>query len=213
MEEVRPSTDRPMELYKRPMDLIGSAVLLVLTFPLTGLIALLIKLDSAGPVIYRQIRVGKDGTLFEILKFRSMVCGADEGIDLHLNNNPDLRLGWERFQKLLHDPRLTRIGRVLRRLSLDELPQLWNVIRGEMSLVGPRPIFPDQRPLYGRAIDEYIQMRPGMTGLWQVSGRNRLSFSERVRCDVDYHRRRSLWLDIRILARTAWVVLSREGAF
>jgi lipopolysaccharide/colanic/teichoic acid biosynthesis glycosyltransferase len=198
---------------KRLSDVVLGGALLLVALPLMGVIAILIRRDSAGPILIRQIRVGLGGVGFTMLKFRTMRPGADEDLEDVLTRNPDLRLTWEQFQKLLHDPRLTAVGRGLRRYSLDELPQLWNVVRGEMSLVGPRPFLPEQRGFYGEAFDGYARVRPGMTGLWQISGRNRLSFEERVALDAVYLQRRSLWVDLVILARTIAVVARATGAF
>ncbi len=198
---------------KRLLDVVLGGALLLIVLPLMGVIAILIARDSAGPILIHQIRVGLGGVGFTMLKFRTMNPGADEDLEDVLTRDPELRLTWEQYQKLLHDPRLTTVGRWLRRYSLDELPQLWNVVRGEMSLVGPRPFLPEQREFYGAAFDEYARVRPGMTGLWQISGRNRLSFEERVALDAAYLQRRSLWLDLVILARTVGVVARATGAF
>jgi len=148
-----------------------------------------------------------------LLKFRTMWSGAESRLEAILRDNPELLQDWEKYQKLKDDPRLTRVGRVLRRFSLDELPQLFNVLRGEMSLIGPRPILPSQRDEYGPAFVRYIRVRPGITGLWQVSGRNLLTFVERVRMDNDYLDRWSPALDFTILARTLWVVIKGQGAY
>jgi lipopolysaccharide/colanic/teichoic acid biosynthesis glycosyltransferase len=146
-------------------------------------------------------------------KLRTMRASSDAALEQAFQDDPGLRLTWELTQKLYQDPRLTRAGRWLRRFSFDELPQLWNVIVGDMSLVGPRPILPAQVEAYGEAIAEYFQVLPGMTGLWQVRGRNLLSFAERVELDQDYLRLRSWWLDLWILARTIWVAVRGVGAF
>jgi lipopolysaccharide/colanic/teichoic acid biosynthesis glycosyltransferase len=142
-----------------------------------------------------------------------MIPNADAVLGAYLDTNPDIRRDWELRQKLSNDPRITRPGKWLRRYSIDELPQLLNVLRGEMSLVGPRPIMENQVRQYGDKIATYYSVRPGLTGLWQVSGRNLISFEERARYDLHYVRNWSIWLDIYILARTIWVVFSREGAF
>ena len=181
--------------------------------PVLGIVALLIRLDSPGPVLFYQWRVGFRGEWFRILKFRTMVSNADEILGHYLEGNPMQRLNWEQFQKLWEDPRLTRVGRFLRKYSLDELPQLWNIIKGEMSLVGPRPFFPEQCQAYGPAYACYIRVRPGLTGLWQVMGRNHTSFIERANWDVYYISHWSLRLDIDILIKTIRVVLSGNGAF
>ncbi len=200
-------------LLKRALDVAVAALGLLLASPLLLTLAVLIRLDSPGPALYRQWRVGRGGRLFRMFKFRTMRQGAEGDLARLLQGDPRARLTWEQWQKLVHDPRLTRLGRWLRRTSLDELPQLWNVLKGDMSLVGPRPILPSQRALYGPAMAGYIQMRPGVTGLWQVSGRNRLSFDERVALDQRYLAERGLRMDLWILLRTVVVVLRGEGAF
>ena len=198
---------------KRGMDLIIASSLLILCLPLFLLLATLIKLDSPGPVLFRQTRVGREGWLFEIIKFRTMFCRGENTLDTILRGQRNQKLSWAKYQKLWDDPRLTRIGRILRRCSLDEMPQLWNVIKGEMSLVGPRPILPEQISIYGQTLSVYKLFRPGMTGMWQINGRNLTSFGERVDWDTYYIRNWSLWLDIRILFRTVGKVLTAEGAF
>jgi lipopolysaccharide/colanic/teichoic acid biosynthesis glycosyltransferase len=195
------------------MDVGLATVALLLGAPLFVGLAAWVKLDSPGPVLFRQIRLGKGGKPFVMLKFRSMALNGQPILDTHLLANPAARLSWTQFQKLMDDPRLTRAGRVLRRLSLDELPQLWNVLRGEMSLVGPRPCLPEQKDFYCEHFYWYAAVRPGMTGLWQISGRNRLSFAERVRLDVQYVRAWSLGGDVKILVRTVGAILRRDGAF
>ncbi len=198
---------------KRVLDVLAAAVGLILGAPLLLLVAGLIRLDTGGPVLYWQRRVGRGGRTFWMVKFRTMRVGAEGDLEPMLEGDPDARATWEQWQKLYQDPRLTRTGRWLRRTSLDELPQLWNVLKGEMSLVGPRPILPFQRAAYGQALANYSQALPGMTGLWQVSGRNRLSFAERVALDRRYVQERSLRLDLWILLRTVAVVLRGSGAF
>ncbi len=196
-------------LVKRGMDVAGAIVGLTLGAPILGLIALAIRLDSPGPVIFRQTRVGKDGRTFEILKFRSMREGAEEEQSRLLDMNEADGL----FFKIRDDPRLTRVGRFLRRHSLDELPQLWNVLRGEMSLVGPRPNTPTEVRRYTEWHRKRLEALPGMTGLWQVSGRSLISFDEMVLLDIYYIENWSPWLDLKILARTIPQVLFGEGAY
>lgn len=198
---------------KRGLDLLLGAIASLLTLPLSLAIAVWIKLDSPGPVFYRQSRIGRYGKPFSVFKFRTMVQEADRVLEKYLESNPALRLEWDATQKLKDDPRITRAGKILRRLSLDELPQLINVLRGEMSLVGPRPCMPQQIELYGHVFELYKRVRPGITGLWQVSGRNETTYAERVRLDEYYVRNWSLWLDIYIMIRTIWVVLRRDGAY
>lgn len=198
---------------KRAVDLcliLGTAAL---ALPFVLLIAAAIKLTSAGPVFYRQSRYGRNGATFTAWKFRSMVRNASDVLARHLETNPALRREWERDHKLRRDPRVTAVGRFLRRTSLDELPQIWNVLLGEMSVVGPRPIVADEIPLYGEAYDLFTQVRPGITGLWQVSGRNDLTYEKRVYLDTYYIRNWSPWLDLYILARTVAAVATARGAY
>ena len=198
---------------KRAIDVIVASVGGLLISPLLLVIALLIKLDSPGPVLYGHTRIGQGGRWFKAWKFRTMVKNADQVLKEYLEKHPELREEWERDQKLRNDPRVTRVGRLLRKSSLDELPQLWNVLRGEMSLVGPRPIVQDEVRKYGEKFALYAKVKPGMTGLWQVSGRNNTSYEERVSLDAYYVHNWSFWLDLYILARTLWVVISRNGAY
>jgi Undecaprenyl-phosphate galactose phosphotransferase WbaP len=198
---------------KRVLDLTLTIVGGILILPLIALIALWIKVSSAGPVFYSQRRIGRGGTEFRAWKFRSMVQNADEVLEEYLNKNPDLQEEWERDHKLRNDPRVTRAGQFLRRTSLDELPQLWNVLKGEMSLVGPRPIVQAEVSRYGVSFDLYTRVKSGLTGLWQVSGRNDTSYDERVDLDTFYVRNWSVWLDLCILFRTIGTVLLRKGAY
>ncbi len=173
--------------------------------------AVLLRCEG-GPIIFRHRRVGRDGKPFDCLKFRSMVPDADRVLRELLERHPELKAEWLRDHKLRDDPRITAAGRFLRRTSLDELPQLWNVIRGEMSLVGPRPIVHEELLRYGRCASKYLSARPGITGLWQVTGRSNTDYRRRVVLDVYYIRRQSLLLDLYILAKTTRVVLGRHGA-
>lgn len=200
-------------LAKRILDIGLSSLGGLLLLPLLGLIAILIKLDSPGPVLYGQWRVGQGGRWFRVWKFRSMVKDADKVLKEYFEKHPELREEWELYQKLRDDPRVTRVGRILRQTSLDELPQLWNVLRGEMSLVGPRPLPQHSVEKYGEEFAFYIKVKPGITGLWQVSGRSDTTFQEHVNLNTYYVRNWSLWLDFYILARTVWVVLTRKGAY
>lgn len=196
-------------LIDRLITLMGGLIVL----PFIILIALLIRLDSPGPILYGQIRIGQNGESFKAWKFRSMVRNADLALESYLETHPELRASWERDHKLRNDPRITRVGRFLRQTSLDELPQLWNILRGEMSLVGPRPIVDEEIQRYGEKFGLYTKVTPGLTGLWQVSGRNNLEYEERVSLDAYYVRNWSVWLDLYILIRTVWVVISGEGAY
>jgi Undecaprenyl-phosphate galactose phosphotransferase WbaP len=200
-------------LLKRGMDLLGSTVGLLLFAPFTPLLFLAIKLDSPGPVFYTQPRLGKNGKTIQIYKLRTMVLNADQSLEDHLKDNPAAREEWDQHQKLTHDPRITRIGYFLRKFSIDEMPQMFNIFLGEMSLVGPRPIMTNQVALYGEHLEAYQSVRPGLTGLWQVSGRSGTTFKERARFDLYYVRHWSIWLDIYIVLRTVWVVLKKDGAY
>jgi exopolysaccharide production protein ExoY len=198
---------------KRVIDVALAGPGLVLALPVLLVIALAIRLDSGGAVLFRQLRVGRGGRLFPMLKFRTMRSGAEALLQERLGDDAAAAGAWRDYQKLAGDPRVTRVGRFLRRHSLDELPQLWNVLRGDMTLVGARPILPDQSAEYGPALVEYTRTTPGLTGLWQVSGRSRLSFRERVARDERYRRVCSFGMDIRILLRTIVVVATRDGAW
>ncbi|CAN0603846.1 unnamed protein product, partial [Ectocarpus sp. 12 AP-2014] len=194
---------------KRCIDV--ALVLLSLPFvlPFLALVSLAIVLSDGGSPLFKQERIGKDGRRFQIWKFRSMVVDAESQLDRHLNENPAAKAEWENKQKLSYDPRCTAVGRLLRRTSIDELPQIFNVLSGDMSLVGPRPMLPSQQALYpGQA---YYKMRPGMTGAWQVTSRSTSDFSDRAAYDDQYNTRLTLVQDLSILARTVGVVLRGTG--
>lgn len=193
---------------KRALDVTFIILALPVALPLLVLMALLAALDGASP-FYLQKRVGRGGRIFQMLKIRTMVPDADALLESYLESNPAARQEWEETQKLKADPRITRFGRFLRKTSLDELPQLWNVLIGEMSIVGPRPMMLDQQVLYpGRA---YYRLRPGITGPWQVSDRNHGTFAGRAKFDSDYEANLSLATDLSILVRTVSVVIRRTG--
>jgi Undecaprenyl-phosphate galactose phosphotransferase WbaP len=198
---------------KRAVDLCIIAAGAIIAIPVMLAISLCIKLTTSGPVFYGQRRLGVGGRPFFAWKFRTMVENAGDVLENCLRTDPALSSEWDRNHKLKRDPRVTLVGRFLRRTSLDELPQLWNVLRGDMSIVGPRPIVPAEIPRYGRAYELYQKVLPGLTGLWQVSGRNNLSYAERVECDIYYIRNWSPWLDLYILARTVVAVLMARGAY
>jgi Undecaprenyl-phosphate galactose phosphotransferase WbaP len=198
---------------KRAVDLFGTVVGGLLISPLLIAIAVLIKLDSSGPVFYGQLRPGAGGKNFRCWKFRTMRVDAESYLSELLQNDKDLRAEWERNHKLRDDPRVSRIGSFLRKSSLDELPQLWNVLRGEMSLVGPRPALTEEIPKYGEVYELYKRMRPGITGLWQVNGRGDISHEERIAIVAYYVNNWSVWLDIMILIRTVRIVILGRGAF
>jgi Undecaprenyl-phosphate galactose phosphotransferase WbaP len=201
------------QILKRLMDMMLVIFGGILSLPLIGLIALLIRLESPGKSFYCQKRVGRDNKEFRVWKFRTMVLDAEQILERCLCESPDLREEWEASHKLKNDPRITHVGAILRRTSLDELPQLWNVFIGEMSLVGPRPIVKEEIKNYQETFRLYTQVLPGMTGLWQVSGRSDTTYDSRVRLDEYYIRRWSIWMDIYVLIRTFWVVVKRSGAY
>jgi exopolysaccharide production protein ExoY len=192
---------------KRVVDVVVAAALTFLLSPLLLLTAIAVKLCMGGKVIYRHRRVGFAGRSFDCLKFRTMIANGDEVLARYLSDNPAAAEEWLRTRKLANDPRVTRFGRFLRKTSLDELPQLLNILRGEMSCVGPRPIVTDELERYGIHAHEYLRARPGVTGSWQVSGRNQVSYGERVMLDAEYVRKWSIAADMVILARTVPAVL------
>jgi lipopolysaccharide/colanic/teichoic acid biosynthesis glycosyltransferase len=200
---------------RRTLDIGVAAVVLLLMAPVIAVVALTVRLSSPGPVFFRQRRLGRSMRPFTVLKFRTMRADADSALHRDYvrsligtdapENPPD------NLYKLVVDPRVTRVGRVLRSWSLDEVPQLWNVLRGDMSLVGPRPVIEYEVEQYPDWYLRRFAVKPGLTGLWQVSGRNERTYEEMIRFDVEYAERRSLWMDLRILARTAIVVMRRQG--
>jgi Undecaprenyl-phosphate galactose phosphotransferase WbaP len=198
---------------KQAFDVVVCSLLGLVLTPLLLCLYVAIRITSPGPALYGQRRVGYGGTEFTVWKFRSMVLNADTVLSGHLDANPEMRAEWHRDQKLKNDPRLTRVGRMLRKTSLDELPQLWNVFRGEMSLVGPRPIVEAEIAKYGGSFDSYVRVRPGITGFWQISGRNATTYPERISYDEYYVNNWSIWLDLYILFRTIKTVVSCEGAY
>lgn len=197
----------------RACDIAGSALALLLAAPLMALIALAVALTSPGPILFAHRRIGRDGQHFSCLKFRTMVTDADAQLNALLDCDPVARAEWQSSHKLRRDPRVTPIGRFLRRTSLDELPQLFNVLIGEMSLVGPRPIVEAEIARYGRHFALYCQVRPGVTGLWQVQRHAATSYRRRVAFDVAYARTRSVRLYLVILVRTVPAVLIGRGAW
>ena len=201
------------QFVKRTVDIFVAGVGLTLGAPVFAVLALWIKLTSSGPVLYGHTRISRDGKRFKVWKFRSMVTNAEEVLKKHLSESYVLRDEWEATHKLQKDPRVTTVGRFLRKTSLDELPQLWNVLVGEMSLVGPRPIVEHEIERYQCTFKSYIRVRPGITGFWQVSGRNLTTYERRVELDEFYVRNWSVWFDLYILVRTVKTVLLREGAF
>jgi lipopolysaccharide/colanic/teichoic acid biosynthesis glycosyltransferase len=198
---------------KRAFDIVVALILLVLTLPFAILAALAIILETRGPIFFGHVRIGKGGARFRLMKFRSMVTDSEAVLARHLEAHPDHRAEWLERHKLRDDPRVTRIGRILRRLSMDELPQLFNVLSGDMSMVGPRPITAEEAPRYGRVFLLYTRVKPGLTGLWQVSDRREGSYRERIELDLEYIRTRTLAMDLVVLVKTIRVVLFGHGAY
>ena len=196
----------------RLVDIAIALLALVVLAPLLAAVALAVGLSSAGPVLFAHRRLGRGGRTFACLKFRTMVIDADARLHLLLANDPVARAQWQKDHKLRHDPRITCIGAFLRKSSLDELPQLFNVLAGSMSLVGPRPIVAGEVARYGNRFADYCKVRPGITGLWQVSGRSNTSYRQRVAMDVLYVRQRSLRLNGMIIAKTIPAVMLQRGS-
>jgi exopolysaccharide production protein ExoY len=197
---------------KRGIDIFAALVFFTVFLPLYVAVAIGVRWSSHGPALYSQSRVGQHGRTFRFYKFRSMVVDSDEVLTSFLDSDSSAKSEWDQYQKLTNDPRITRFGRFIRKTSLDELPQFWNVLKGEMSLVGPRPCMPGQERFYGRHWATYCALKPGLTGLWQVSGRNKLTYEQRVRLDARYAKEWSLWLDAKILLKTVKVVLTNDGS-
>lgn len=203
---------RTSRFLKRVFDIVGAGSIIVLLSPMLIILSYLVGRDG-GNAIYGHERIGRDGHKFKCLKFRSMVTNSQEVLQNLLRNDPEARKEWEKDFKLKNDPRITRVGKFIRKTSLDELPQLFNVLRGEMSLVGPRPVIEKELERYAGDVDYYLMAKPGMTGLWQVSGRNDVDYDTRVYFDAWYVKNWSLWNDIAILFKTINVVLKRDGAY
>jgi Undecaprenyl-phosphate galactose phosphotransferase WbaP len=203
------------EFAKRLFDILFSLLVLILFSPVYLVLSLLIASSSEGPIFYIQERVGKNYKPFNCIKFRTMVSNADEVLMQMMETSPELRQEFEASFKLKHDPRITKIGRFLRITSLDEFPQFWNVLKGDMSVVGPRPLVEEELPKYGSAIDQVLTIRPGITGLWQVSGRNDIPYPRRVQIDLHYVKFGNLWLDLWIILKTVGVVVipKNNGAY
>ncbi|MFZ5667766.1 MAG: sugar transferase [Pseudomonadota bacterium] len=215
VSEVRPRSRLvaadPPEV--RTLDAIGAVLLLILFGPLMVLVAIGVFVSDPGPVVFRQKRIGRGGHQFDCLKFRTMTVDAEDRLAHLLANDPIARAEWDRDQKLRKDPRIVGIGHFLRKSSLDELPQLFNVLRGEMSLVGPRPIVAEEIGRYGRYFSHYCAVRPGITGLWQISGRNDVDYRRRVAFDVIYARKGTAMANVKILLLTVPSVVASRGSY
>jgi Undecaprenyl-phosphate galactose phosphotransferase WbaP len=199
--------------WKRTFDISIAAFIVILLLPLMACLCILIRLGSQGPILFRQRRIGMRGEAFDCMKFRTMHPDAERMLQVLLEKSSEARREWEQNFKLKDDPRITTVGKFLRKTSLDELPQLFNVLRGDMSLVGPRPIVADEMERYGNVLPLYLSVRPGLTGLWQISGRSDCSYPERVSLDEQYLRKCSFWNDTVIVVKTIKVVLSGYGSY
>ena len=200
-------------IMKRIFDIVATVCGGIFILPFMLIIAIIIYLDSGGPIIYKQKRVGRNGKEFNFYKFRSMVKNADTILEEYLNTHEDEKKEWQKNFKLKNDPRVTKIGKIIRKTSIDELPQLWNVLIGDMSLVGPRPLLPNEVERYSSYIEDYKLVLPGLTGVWQVSGRSDTTFEERVIMDSWYIHNWSVWIDIVYLLKTVLVVVKSKGAY
>jgi Undecaprenyl-phosphate galactose phosphotransferase WbaP len=198
---------------KRALDILLALALGIAALPVMAVIALAILIESGRPLFFAHTRIGKGGRRFRLWKFRSMVANGDEVLRAHLAAHPELAREWRLTHKLRNDPRVTRVGQLLRTTSLDELPQFWNVLRGDMSMVGPRPVVQDELSRYGPAAPLYLRVLPGLTGLWQVSGRNDTTYERRIQLDRHYIRHWSVALDALVLLKTVRVVLLGKGAY
>lgn len=214
---INPATESPLSqkgIYarfgKRTFDIVLALLILPVVAPLVAVMWLTVRRDG-GAGFFGHTRVGRNGRSFKCWKLRTMVSGAEGKLEAYLANNPDAAREWACSRKLKDDPRITRAGDFLRRTSLDELPQLWNVLRGEMSFVGPRPIVSEELDKYGPVAGTYLSQRPGITGLWQVSGRNDVSYAERVAMDLDYSKRTTFGFDVQLILRTGVSVLGGTG--
>lgn len=196
-------------IIKRCLDIIGAVVGIVILSPIFLITAILVKLCSKGPIFYAHKRIGKNGKLFNIYKFRTMVINAEEVLK---NMNEEMKKEFEKNFKLDNDPRITPVGKILRITSIDELPQLINILTGEMSIVGPRPIITDELKKYGENAKKLVTVKPGLTGYWQANGRSNTTYEERVQMDMYYIDNRGLWMDIKIIFQTAVSVFRKEGA-
>jgi len=215
---ARGASDQPSHRFryrvvKRVMDIALVILSLPVLLPALFIVGALVKLTSPGPVFFSHRRICRDGAFFSMWKFRTMCVNSSDVLEQYLAKHPKARTEWSRTHKLRTDPRITPVGLFLRRYSLDELPQVWNVLRGQMSLVGPRPIVAAEVEKYADRFEFYCRVKPGVTGLWQVSGRSKLSYDARVKLDCDYVNRWSLFRDTRILACTFKSVVNRDGAY
>lgn len=201
-------------IIKRIIDICGGLIGIIALIPLTIVIyiARIILHENDGPIFYEQLRIGKNGKTFRLYKYRSMVIGADEKLHKYLEENEEARKEYKEYKKLKNDPRITKVGKFIRKTSLDEFPQFINVLKGEMSLVGPRPYLPREKEDMGEYYNYIIESRPGITGYWQIAGRSDVTFEERLKMDCNYNKNKNLKTDLKILIKTVLNVVKKEGA-
>lgn len=211
-QEDLPFFETPSSFWKRCFDIIFSSLVLILLSPLYLCVWIGIRFSSPGQAIYCQLRLGKRGKPFKCYKFRTMVPGAEDSLAKILESFPTLKKEWEQKQKLRQDPRVFPFGKLLRKTSLDELPQFWNVLKGDLSVVGPRPYMLNQLTDLGAYATKILSIRPGVTGLWQTSGRSRTTFMERITLDADYTDRQSFWMDMMLIFKTLPIVIFSKDA-
>ena len=198
---------------KRAIDIIAAIIGIVLLLPLTAIIYVMERaIGDKGPVFYTQTRIGQNGKLFKMYKYRSMIIGAEKKLEEYINENEELKQEYQKYKKLGKDPRITKVGRLLRKTSLDEFPQFINVLKGEMTLVGPRPYLPQEKEEMNGYFKYITSLRPGLTGLWQISGRSKVSFVDRLEMDMNYYNNRALKNDMKIIGKTIEKVIRKEGA-
>ena len=199
---------------KRTIDILAGIVGIILLIPITLVVAIMriIKKENDGPIFYEQLRIGKNGKQFRMYKFRSMCLNADETLKKYLEENEDAKKEYKKYKKLKYDPRITKVGKVLRATSLDEFPQFINVLKGDMSLVGPRPYLPREKKDMGKYYDVIIKIKPGVTGPWQIRGRSNISFEDRLKIDAEYIQNMSLKNDIKMVLKTFTKVVNKDGA-
>ena len=201
-------------IVKRVVDICGGLIGTIVLIPLTIIIyiARIVLHENDGPIFYDQLRIGKNGKVFKMYKYRSMVIGADEKLFKYLEENEEARIEYKKYKKLKNDPRITKVGKFIRKTSLDEFPQFINVLIGDMSLVGPRPYLPREKEDMGKYYDSIIKTRPGITGYWQITGRSDVTFEDRLKMDHDYIENKNLKADVKIFVKTILNVLKKEGA-
>lgn len=200
-------------IVKKVIDIIGAIVGILLLIPLTIIIFMVEKaIGDKGPIFYVQTRIGKDGKLFKMYKYRSMVVDANRRLEEYINENEDIKEEYKKYKKLKQDPRITKVGRILRKTSLDEFPQFINVLKGDMSLVGPRPYLPREKKEMNGYFKAITSLQPGITGFWQISGRSDVTFEDRLQMDMNYYRNNCLKMDLKIIIKTIQKIVKREGA-